>query len=138
MLDADSKEQLKDVFSRLTGKVVLRASRSGHEGHAELVAMLEGAAGLSDNLAFEIAEDASSDHPAFEILGGNGEKGIAFRGIPGGHEFSSFVLGILHRDGKGKLPDAGLVGRIRALKDPIRLEPTSPFPARTARRWCRP
>ena len=54
-------------------------------------------------------------------MSGDGKGGIAFRGIPGGHEFSSLILSILHRDGKGKLPDAGIVARIRAIKGPIRL-----------------
>jgi alkyl hydroperoxide reductase subunit F len=121
MLDANLKDQLKDVFSRLTGKVILRAAHSRHSGQAELVGMLQTAAGLSDRLAFELAEGEPSEHPAFEVLGENGEKGIAFRGIPGGHEFSSFVLAVLHRDGKGKVPDAGVIGRIRALQGPIRL-----------------
>jgi alkyl hydroperoxide reductase subunit F len=121
MLDENLKNQLKDVFSRLTGKVILRAARSSHSGQEELVGMLEGAAGLSDRLSFELAEAAASEVPTFEILGENGEQGIVFRGIPGGHEFSSFVLAVLHRDGKGKIPDAGVIARIRALKGPIRL-----------------
>jgi alkyl hydroperoxide reductase subunit F len=121
MLDANLKEQLKDVFSRLTGKVILRAAKSSHSGQAELVEMLAAAAGLCDRLSFELSEGGTSEHPAFEVLGENGGKGIAFRGIPGGHEFSSFVLAVLHRDGKGKLPDAGVIARIRALKGPIRL-----------------
>jgi alkyl hydroperoxide reductase subunit F len=121
MLDSNLKDQLKDVFSRLTGKVILRAAKSSHSGQAELVEMLEAAAGQCDRLSFERSEGGTSEHPAFEVLGEKGEKGIAFRGIPGGHEFSSFVLAVLHRDGKGKLPDAGVIARIRALKGPIRL-----------------
>jgi alkyl hydroperoxide reductase subunit F len=46
---------------------------------------------------------------------------VSFRGVPGGHEFSSLVLAILNADGKGRLPDAGLMARIRALKGPVRL-----------------
>jgi alkyl hydroperoxide reductase subunit F len=64
--------------------------------------------------------------PWFEVIGPGagpegGAGGIAFRGVPGGHEFSSFVLAILNRDGKGKLPDAGIAARIRALQGPVRL-----------------
>ncbi len=121
MLDANLKDQLKDVFSRLTGKVILRASESRHPGQEELVGMLADAASLSDRISFELAEGASSEHPAFEVIGENGGRGAAFRGVPGGHEFSSFVLAILHRDGKGKVPDAGVIARIRALRGPIRL-----------------
>jgi alkyl hydroperoxide reductase subunit F len=40
---------------------------------------------------------------------------VQFVGIPGGHEFSSLILAILNAGGKGKLPDAGLEGRIKRL-----------------------
>jgi alkyl hydroperoxide reductase subunit F len=41
--------------------------------------------------------------------------------VPGGHEFTSLVLAVLNADGKGKLPDAGIVRRIKALRGPIEL-----------------
>jgi alkyl hydroperoxide reductase subunit F len=121
MLDANLKEQLEGVFSKLTGTVVLRAAHSDHASQAELLEMLRETASLSGKIRFEHAEGVRSEAPSFEVLGANGESGIAFRGVPGGHEFSSFVLAILNRDGKGKLPDAGILNRIRALRGPVRL-----------------
>ena len=50
------------------------------------------------------------------------DLGIHFRGIPGGHEFTTLVLAILNADGKGKLPDEGLRQRIRSLKGPVRIK----------------
>jgi alkyl hydroperoxide reductase subunit F len=66
---------------------------------------------------------SATDAPYLEVRGeGLSESSrIAFRGVPGGHEFSSLVLSILNGDGKGKLPDAGLVERIRSLQGPVRV-----------------
>jgi alkyl hydroperoxide reductase subunit F len=47
--------------------------------------------------------------------------GVAFRGIPAGHEFTSLILAILNADGKGKLPDAGVRARVGSLKGPATL-----------------
>lgn len=121
MLDIALKEQLQDVFSKLTGKVTLRAGQSPHAGQEELLTMLREVASTSDKLRFEANPASLSEAPRFEIMGAEGSAAISFRGIPGGHEFSSLVLAILHRDGKGKQPDAGIISRIRALKGPIRL-----------------
>lgn len=121
MLDADLSSQLQDVFGRLSGTVALRPYQTAHAGGEELLEMLRDVAALSDRVRLEAPTGEVSEAPAFEVLGANGERGITFRGIPGGHEFTSFVLAILNRDGKGKLPDAGILERIRALRGPIRL-----------------
>lgn len=120
MLDAALKEQLKDVFSKLTGEVTLRVSRSAHADQGGLEEMLGELAEASGQIRLEQA-NAETSAPTFEIRNASG-GGVSFRGIPGGHEFSSLILAILHRDGKGKLPDAGIVDRIRSLKGPIRLK----------------
>jgi len=60
--------------------------------------------------------------PQFEILLNGQPKGIRFKGIPGGHEFTSLVIAILNVDGKGKFPDQNLISRIKSLKGPIRIK----------------
>ena len=123
MLDAELIAQLETVFAKLTGEVRLRVARSDHSAQGELEAMLAGLASASARIRVEGSE-ARYEAPWFEVLGGDpgaASGSIAFRGVPGGHEFSSLVLAILNRDGKGKLPDAGIASRIRALRGPIRL-----------------
>jgi alkyl hydroperoxide reductase subunit F len=139
MLDAEVMGQLRSVFGKLTGGVVLRYAGSDHPAQAELEEMLREVASASDKIRAERLPDAAGPAPWFEVLSGEpasapaggpagGDPGpgglgrIAFRGVPGGHEFSSLVLAILNRDGKGKLPDAGIVERIRALRGPVRLK----------------
>lgn len=122
MLDSAMKNQLKEIFGKLTGTVTLHAAKSGHADADELLAMLNDVAETSDKIRVEVPEGAHRDAPYFEISGAMRSGLVAFRGIPGGHEFSSLILGILHADGKGKLPDAGIIERIRGLKGPIRLK----------------
>ncbi|MDR3607777.1 MAG: alkyl hydroperoxide reductase subunit F [Oligoflexia bacterium] len=125
MLDETLKEQLHDVFSKLTGTVTLRVARSSHADQEELLSMLKDIVSTSDKIRLELAaapESPESKAPRFEVIGSSGQASIAFRGIPGGHEFSSLVLAILNSDGKGKLPDAGIQARIHQLRGPIRLK----------------
>ncbi len=130
MLDADVLDQLKTVFSKLTGEVSLRVAQSDHAAQSELEEMLREVESTSDKIRVEWLTDLKTDAPWFEVIGSSkaqdagsagGASRIAFRGVPGGHEFSSFVLAILNGDGKGKLPDAGIAARIRALQGPVRL-----------------
>jgi len=123
MLDTELLEQLKSVFAKLTGEVRLRMAHSAHEAQAELEEMLSEVASTSEKISLEKLADVESPSPWFEVRGeGLAEASrVSFRGVPGGHEFSSLVLAILNGDGKGKLPDAGIVDRIRALQGPVHL-----------------
>ena len=120
MLDSAMLEQLRSVFSKLEQPVGLRINPSSHSEHAQLHEMLSELAKTSDKIILEMAQEPS-DVPRFELIYEGKPNGVSFRGIPGGHEFSSLVLSILYSDGKGKQPDAGLVSRIQSLKGPIRL-----------------
>jgi len=112
MLENHLKEQLREVFSKLTGKVSLR-----HTPHDELTSMLADLASVSDKIELKV-DDRPSESPRVEV----GGPRLVFRGVPGGHEFTSLILAILNSDGKGKFPDDGIQRRIRSLKGPIRLK----------------
>lgn len=124
MFDTEMKEQLKNVFARLDGPVVLRVRESSHPNQEELLSMLREVASASEKIRVEAgtssSSSASDEAPYFEVIGSQG-GGIFFRGIPGGHEFTSLILAILHSDGKGKLPDEGMIRRIRSLQGPARI-----------------
>ncbi len=125
MLDTAVIEQLREVFSKLDQPVTLRVHRveSADQNGAreELMELLGDLARSSDKIRVEESA-VTAKAPFFEIVYQGKPNGISFLGIPGGHEFSSLVLSILYSDGKGKQPDAGIIGRIRGLKGPIRLK----------------
>ena len=129
MLDSQFLEQLTGVFAVLEQPVILKMKRSSHANQGELKEMLTELSSTSPNIQLQESDEESAA-PYFEILrdgkSTSGEPpistGISFRGVPGGHEFTSLVLSILYADGKGKRPDAGILQRIRNLKGPIELK----------------
>lgn len=121
MIDQDLKDQLKPVFASLEHSIELVYDQSAHENQAELLAMLEGLTDTSPHLKAR-SSGVTGPVPAFRIERSGKPTGISFRGIPGGHEFTSLVLAILNADGKGKMPDEGIAARVRALKGPIRIQ----------------
>jgi NADH-dependent peroxiredoxin subunit F len=121
MLDQDLKEQLKQVFGSLESTIELVYDESDHGNQSELTAMLEGLAETSPRIKAR-SSGQKSPAPAFRIFLAGKPSGINFRGIPGGHEFTTLVLAILNADNKGKMPDEGMRTRIRNLKGPIRVK----------------
>lgn len=121
MLDNQIIEQLKSVYEDLDGSVELVYAESDHEKQAELVEMLEQVASTADAISVRSSGQVAVT-PFFEVLHNGSSTGIRFSGIPGGHEFTSLVLAVLNADHQGKLPDEGVIKRIRALKGPINLK----------------
>lgn len=118
MLDAATLNQLKSVYADLSASYRLLVSAKNHPAGAGLLEMMRDVASASGRIEC-IERDAEGLEVRIE-RDGTGLP-IIIRGIPGGHEFTTLVLAILHADGKGKWPDDGILRRIRALKGPIRL-----------------
>lgn len=121
MLDSTIFEQLKELFSKLESPVTLRVTPSDHAAQEELMDLLTQTSNASEKIHLEVT-GPKSVAPYFEVLGSHTKGKLAFRGVPGGHEFSSLILSILYADGKGKQPDAGIIKRIQAIKGPVRLK----------------
>jgi NADH-dependent peroxiredoxin subunit F len=115
MLDTSIKEQLKTVFKVLEQEVTLVLSNSSHENQSELLQMAQDLSATSHKIKIKNSSSISSV-PKISLEYGGRETGITFLGVPGGHEFSSLVLGILNVDGKGKFPDEILLKRIKKIK----------------------
>ena len=58
------------------------------------------------------------------VADGDGDvrpTGLAFHGVPSGHEFNSFVLGLYNAAGPGQALDADATARIAAIKEPVNI-----------------
>ena len=123
MLDQDIIEQLKSAFSSLEKNIELHYTESTHDDQSQLIEMLEGLTKASDKISIHSVKNVTSDQtPRFTLTHDKKPSGIFFKGIPGGHEFTSLILALLNVDGKGKLPDQILIQRIKSLKGPIRVK----------------
>ena len=121
MLDSSLREQLVSVFGKLEKPVELIIDNSPHEDHKDLLEMLNDVAETSPNITVKESGN-TSPVPAFRIDYQGKPTGISFKGIPGGHEFTSLILAILNTDGKGKLLDSLLVDRVRRLNKGITVQ----------------
>jgi alkyl hydroperoxide reductase subunit F len=120
MLDENVLSQLREVFGALDAKYTLVVPPSSHERQAELLELAQALASTSAQIEVSRAGE-SVPYVLMELHKDGAPTGVSFRGIPGGHEFTSLVLAILNADGKGKLPDPGIQARVRALRAPAAL-----------------
>lgn len=105
-IDDAMATQLQAVFSRMQNPLVLRLHLDGGDVSAELRSYMDALAAQTELLTVQEA-DASADDPAelpfVEVVRADGTpSGLAFHGVPGGHEFTSFVLGLYNAAGPGQ------------------------------------
>lgn len=120
MLDQDTIDELRRVFTPLECKIDLVHDESDHEGQAELLEMLSDVASANYKISVRSSGKRSAS-PRFVIFRNGIETGVIFRGVPGGHEFTSFIVAILNADNKGKVPEKNILKRVRNLKGPVRV-----------------
>ena len=96
--------QLNTVFARMASPLVLKLSLDDRPVSRELEAYMEELAGLTDKLSVaKVREKGGEGLPCVRVLRADGtEAGMAFHGVPGGHEFTSFVLGLYNAAGPGQ------------------------------------
>lgn len=121
MLGTEMREQLRNLFHDLQAEITFTILDSSHTAQGELEEILNELVSTSEKLKIKKVSESASV-PSFYLAKNGIKKGIAFRGIPNGHEFSSLILAILNIDGRGKLPDLNIQKRIQNLAGPITLK----------------
>lgn len=121
LFDEGMLAQLGSVFARMTAPVVLELHENATAASGELVAYAEALAGLTDRVDVTRGEAAPADAAPFvRVLRLDGaDSGLAFHGVPGGHEFTSFVLGLYNVAGPGQPLDDAARERIAAVRRPV-------------------
>ena len=115
LFDADMLAQLNAVFARMGSSLTLKVSLDDRPVSAELKNYMEELVSLTDKLSLEIAR-GGEDAPCVRVCRSDGsETGLAFHGVPGGHEFTSFVLGLYNAAGPGQPLDADIRSAIAAV-----------------------
>ena len=132
------RKQLDVVFGRMARPVTLRLELDGSPLSAQLEGFIGELASLGGGkIAVErhtAASDAAYDPagvlpealPCVRMCVADGDgvpqpTGLAFHGVPSGHEFNSFVLGLYNAAGPGQALDADVTARIAAIKEPVNI-----------------
>jgi len=115
LFDEGMLSQLNTVFSRMGSKLVLRLHLDEGSVSRELRGYMEALAELTDKLSLEIAREPR-EAPFVQVCRADGTPtGLGFHGVPGGHEFTSFVLGLYNAAGPGQPLDADVRTAIGAI-----------------------
>ncbi|MDQ8201863.1 alkyl hydroperoxide reductase subunit F [Pelagicoccus sp. SDUM812003] len=115
---------LKAYAEKLTRTVQFKLFDGSHPKRPELVDLLVQVTSLSDKLELIYSETGFNvrEGLTFELLADGETTGIRFSGIPGGHEFNSFVLAFLQAGGIPVKLDEGVQQQVRAIDVPLSFE----------------
>lgn len=106
LFTADMLAQLDTVFSRMESSLQLELYLDDTPLSRELKAFMEELCALTDRLSVRENGARSEAAPCVRICREDGSwTGLAFHGVPGGHEFTSFVLGLYNAAGPGQTMD---------------------------------
>ena len=122
MLDANMKQQLQGLLPNLREPIELLSSLGDDAKSAELAALLDDIAALSDKVSVTRTDD-DARRPSFLIRrASDAHVAVRFAGIPLGHEFTSLVLALLQVGGHPPKVSAEVLGQVAALDGDFHFE----------------
>ena len=132
LFDENMIAQLNTVFDKMETNLVLKLYLDERPVSKELEGYMETLVELTDKLTLEkqVSDggDAESEteivsadqRPCVRVCNSEGTwTGLAFHGVPGGHEFTSFVLGLYNAAGPGQPLDDSSREKIQAIDQDI-------------------
>lgn len=124
-LTAEMKETLKPVFARFEKELVVKVYTDGSGLSEEVEGFVSELAPLCEKVHFQTAEKETKEiiYPALVLCDERGkELGVEFHGVPGGHEFNSFVIALYNAAGPGQPLSETLLEKIRGIREEIHMK----------------
>ena len=118
LFTAQTRQQLDTVFGKMERSLLLKLYLDSRPVSGELESFITALAALSDKLEVEICHRQAQETfaPCVEVCQADGTPtGVAFHGVPGGHEFTSFVLSLYNAAGPGQALDEAVREQIAAI-----------------------
>ena len=112
------RQQLDTVFGKMEKTLLLKLYLDARPVSKELEQFITELTSLSDKLAIDVVDSYPDTvvTPCVEVCQENGlPTGLAFHGVPSGHEFTSFVLGLYNAAGPGQALDEMTKQQIAAI-----------------------
>ncbi|WJG07833.1 alkyl hydroperoxide reductase subunit F [Aliiglaciecola sp. LCG003] len=124
MLSKEILNALKGYAESMQKSVTFVLQNGEHSKREELKTFLSDIASVSDKLKVEERDTNGQLRSAISFLieADGVDTGIRFSGIPGGHEFNSLVLAMLHASGTQLKLDDSIKGIVKGVKDKLHFE----------------
>lgn len=132
-----TRQQLNVVFGRMSRPVTLALELDDTPLSTELQGFIDALVALSGGklkstvvdgeykkddtgrAVFDVEHVLPAARPCVRMVVDGEPTGLAFHGVPSGHEFNSFVLGLYNVAGPGQPLDDDLIERARSITDPL-------------------
>lgn len=132
-----TRQQLNVVFGRMSRPVTLALELDDTPLSTELRGFIDALVALSGGklkstvvdgeykkddtgrAAFDVDSVLPAARPCVRMVVDGEPTGLAFHGVPSGHEFNSFVLGLYNVAGPGQPLGDDLIDRSRSITDPL-------------------
>ena len=121
LFTAEMRQQLDAVFNKMERPLLLKLYLDSRPISAELESFISALVALSDKLELKVCNREAEKNfaPCVEVCLADGmSTGLAFHGVPSGHEFTSFVLGLYNAAGPGQAIDPDIQQEIAAITKP--------------------
>ena len=118
LFTAEMRQQLDTVFSRMEKRLMLKLYLDSRPISVELENFITALGALTDKLTVEVVDRLAPESfaPCIKVCLEDGtDTGLVFHGIPSGHEFTSFVLGLYNAAGPGQALDETTRQQIAAI-----------------------
>ncbi len=121
-ISSEIRQQLTGIFAKFSSHVTVRAWLDESAFSGEIKGFLNELVSITDKVVWteQVPEDAVKPEylPAMEVLDSTGKSsGIYFHGVPGGHEFNSFIIALYNVAGPGQELDHQTQKKIAALSE---------------------
>ena len=120
ILDTEIRNQLNEYLKLMENDVLIKVSAGTDSVSKDMMSLVEELATMSSKIKVE--KTKLDRTPSFSINRPDKDMGIAFAGIPLGHEFTSLVLALLQVSGRPPKIDDRLADQIKELKGKLHFE----------------
>lgn len=116
--------QIRSVFEKMEKPLMLRIFSDSSKLSSELTEYMNEISSFTDKVSVEtISSSNEKDLPFVRVCYADGtDTGLAYHGVPGGHEFTSFILGLYNASGPGQTVDEDLIKRIKNINQPLNIK----------------
>ena len=123
-LDTNILNTLRDYAQKIQHPVQIKLYNGEHVKRDQLIKFLQQVSSTSDLISIERAQTEITvrEGLTFELMADGSKSSILFSGIPGGHEFNSFVLALLQVGGSDVKLDESLQRQIKSIDEPLSFE----------------
>ena len=120
LFTTEMRAQLETVFERMENSLVLKLYLDNRQVSKELQEYVETLTAMTEKLSMELVRDNDDEFaPCVKLYKDDIYTGLTFHGVPGGHEFTSFVLGIYNAAGPGQAMDEDIRKRIKNIRNQV-------------------